>query len=226
MAEFIDPKTGEKTIEGAKTGANVDALGDGRAGTQLKTRITASDVLGTISEDMIPDKGEPAKWYLRIIGEISGYETGRTTFGPYVKLKGEFTSTDMRTGQILTGSTCILPGLAEMIVRRQLDVVNFGSENGPKMVTFGMEIGLDWNKPDIKMVDGKEIAFKKYMWAIRPLGSTVETPLMRLTRELNEKSKALALAAPSDPDAPLVNMFSDTVPTLVDESAVKTKSRR
>jgi hypothetical protein len=197
-------ETIEKVVIGVESNEELNTLGDMNVGAKVESRITAGGALGTVSEEMIPDKGEPTRWYLRILGEMTGYETGRSQFGPFVKLKGEFTVTDLRDGTVKGAKTAILPGLGENVIKRQADHVGFGTESGPRSIVFGMEIGLDWNKPDIKSVNGKEIVFKKYMWAIRPLGSTVETPLMRLTRELNARAAQATLAGAGDAPVSLI----------------------
>jgi hypothetical protein len=188
-------ETETTTIAGNKNGDIVDTT-TGGTGKEARVRksLTPSSLVGKITQEMIPEKGAPTTWLLEIFGQVEGFETGQTQFGPFIRLKGEFIADNLLTGEQTDGPTAILPALAEMVVRNQLRAVGFGTPNGPKAVTFAMRVGIDWNKPDEQIIDGKAVMLKKYTWAIAPIGAQAKTPLRLIKEQMQE---AMRLNAPS-----------------------------
>jgi hypothetical protein len=191
------------TIAGNKNGDIVDTtIGGTGKEARVRKSLTPSSLIGKITQDMIPEKGAPTAWLLEIFGQVEGFETGQTQFGPFVRLKGEFIADNLLTGEQSEGPTAILPALAEMVVRNQLRAVGFGTEGGPKAVMFAMRVGIDWNKPDEQIIDGKTVALKKYTFAIAPIGAQAKTPLrlikeqMQASMRLDAPSPQAALGAP------------------------------
>jgi hypothetical protein len=171
---------------------NTTAGGESEAETRFRKQITPEKIVGKILQDWIPNKGEEPRWLFSIYGQVEGFSIGQTQFGPYMKLTGEFLAKNYLTGVETDGPVAILPALGEMIVRNQLRAVGFGTPNGPRAVVFGMEIGIEYNKPDEFEINGDKVTVKKYSWAIRPIGARAKTSL-RMVRDMMESQR---LAAP------------------------------
>jgi hypothetical protein len=174
----------------------VDTTQGGGTQQRVRKQLTTANLLGRVTHDMIPEKGEPPKWVLNIYGQVEGYETGTSQFGDYVRLTGEFIATNNLTGEVTDGPTCILPGIAEMVIKNQFKAVGFGQPGGPRAIVFGMDIGIEWNKPDEQIIDGKTVMIRKHTWAVRPIGQKAKTPLAIVREQMEAARNQLELGNP------------------------------
>jgi hypothetical protein len=181
---------------GDQSGDVVDTTQGGVA-QRVRKQLTTANLLGKVTHDMIPEKGEPPKWAINVYGQVESFETGQSQYGPYVKLGGEFIATNLLTGEVTDGPVAILPAIGEMVIRNQLKAVGFGTPGGPRAITFAMDIGIEWNKPDEQIIDGKTVMIKKHTWAVRPIGQKAKTPLALIREQMEAQRGVLAIAAPT-----------------------------
>jgi hypothetical protein len=188
-------------IAGSESGDIVDTTigGEKTANQRIRKQLTTANVLGRVTHDMIPEKGEPPKWVINIYGQVESFEKGVGTYGEFIKLGGEFIWTNLLTGEEIDGPVSILPGLAEMVVKNQFKAVGFGEPGGPRAIVFAMDIGIEWNKPDEQIIDGKKVEIRKHAWAVRPVGQRAKTPL-RLLKEQMEKERHAPRIAEEQPN--------------------------
>jgi hypothetical protein len=186
-------------VRGNDAGDVVDTTQGGTTQGRFRKQITVEKIIGKVLQDWIPEKGQEPKWLVSIMGQVEAFETGQTQFGPFMRLGGEFISTNLLTGEETDGPVCILPGMGEMVVRNQLRAVGFGSgkPDAPKAVVFGMDIGIEWNKPDEFEINGEKVIVKKYTWAIRPRGAKAKTSLRMIKEQMDADQKLLAAAPPA-----------------------------
>lgn len=116
---------------------------------ELVRKLSPDSILG-------PDRKRPEAptWFYRIMGRVTGSESGTTQYGPYTELSGEFTAFRFDTGETFTSFRCFLPcGMADSIAERLK--VSEGST-----VEFVFDIGL---KPATGKREGDD---KRYEYMI------------------------------------------------------------
>ncbi len=162
-------------------------------------KITAARMCGGV----IP-KPEPGQtiWLFSLYGQIEKIEVGSTEYGDFLRLVGDFLGDSFTTGETVAATSAILPSIAEQIVRNQLSAVGFGAEDGPKTVTFAMDIGVEFSKAGAA----------GYTWVVKPVGASKKSPLQMY----REAIKARRLS--SQPEAPKVLEHAQDANAIPDEA--------
>lgn len=112
-----------------------------------------------------------------IFGEASRTEIGQTTYGEFVRFRGNFAGVNLSTGEKFRAGAMILPPLIQDILAAAVD-----QADGP--IQFGLEIGV---KPSEKGNTG-------YEYTVRPLLEPEENDALMLLE--SKLTPLLSLAAP------------------------------
>lgn len=134
-------------------------------------------------KDVFSATGKPVK-VMRVLGQVSGFSTGESDFGSYVKLFGQFLATNMVTGEETPASTALLPNeVGEPLAA----AVKAGAES----VDFAVELYVEFD----------ENAATMYKFSARSLikpetPKPIQSLMARMESMGIELSKPLAIAAP------------------------------
>lgn len=124
---------------------------------------------------------------LRVIGMVRAKEVGTTTFGDFVRFKGEFHATNLLTGEVSASAVCFLPSPVDQMLA---DVLNGRPEGDKNPVEFGFDISV---LPDPKTEVG-------YQYRVTTLLEAKQSnPMEDLMAKLTA-AKPLAIAAPVKAD--------------------------
>lgn len=123
---------------------------------------------------------------MRLVGLARRYELGTSLYGEFLKFSGEFSATDLTTGEVSIGATAFLPGPVDALLKLQIDELG---NDGKTPVEFAFDISV---VPDEK----SEVGFQ---YRVRTLTeSKVSDPLAALAARVG----APKLAAPEPKSAP------------------------
>lgn len=138
---------------------------------QLVKKITCRDVMGNMKE-IIRESGKKngeKVGLFTIIGQVIGFTTGESQYGPWVKLKGRFRATNVLTGEVFTSSVAMLPDEATDPILAALTLDDVSS------VDCGFDIAA-------KIDDTTAVG---YQYVVTPLMKPAEDdPLERLNRQI------------------------------------------
>jgi len=150
--------------------------------SKLIKKITPKTVLGKI-KSIAHDLTETTP-VMRVVGIARGLSTGEGDYGSWVKFKGDFSATNLLTGDVFRSPACILPGIAgDLIESAVMDSENNGVE-------FGFDITLEPSDSPV----GYEFS------AIPLLETKEETPLDSLMALVND-AHALPLIGEDEAEA-------------------------
>lgn len=151
---------------------------------KIISKISVKTVWGSKPDAPTKDKGTEAQWLMQIIGQATGFTTGDTDKGNWVKLIGAFQATNLETGELFRSGACFLPNVALNLIMGELKAAETQS------VAFGFRIG----------VIRDEASATNYVYTCDPIGEVFEhDPLQPLIEkmkanppEAEEKQKTAA----------------------------------
>jgi len=200
----------------------IDTSIDVDASAAVRRKITSESVVGKITQDMMPGPNEPTAWLYTVFGEIEKLSVESGTYGDFIRLEGEFIGQSYvpdKNGVFneVTAGQAILPSLGEFVVRKHLASVGFGTDKGPKTVTFAMDVGISYHKgEDMKVPDGKggetNVHVKKFQWTVRPVGAVAKTPLQLWKDKMLSQRKGL-------PFTPRAEIAHSEMPPVIEAKA-------
>lgn len=96
---------------------------------RIEKKLTVKKICGDVQKVVrqFVDPADPEKMdgeiipLARIVGATSGYETGETDMGTYLKFRGQFRGTNLQTGEEFRSGSCILPEQAADQIAAALD---------------------------------------------------------------------------------------------------------
>lgn len=97
-------------------------------------KITIKDVCGTVQ------KPESATTLMRVVGIAKDFDTGTTTFGEFIKFKGQFRAINIATGEAFDSGAMILPDIANNLIFGAL------SSEGANAVEFAFDLAIKPSK--------------------------------------------------------------------------------
>jgi hypothetical protein len=91
------------------------------------------------------EKGSPTPVaVLRVYGRIVDTEKGQTTFGPFIKFRGEHEATNLIDSSVHRSKVLILPEVAEAALS---DMLASGQSEDPKaIVTYALDVTVEYHK--------------------------------------------------------------------------------
>jgi hypothetical protein len=135
-------------------------------------------------KEVFSSTGKPVKM-MRVLGQVSGFSTGESDFGSYVKLSGDFFATNMITGEETTASQALLPSeIGEPIAN--------AIKAGASAIDFAVEVYVEFDESSATMYKFSARSL------IKPETPKPITALMDRMASLGvEMTKPLAIAAPT-----------------------------
>ena len=169
--------------------------------TALKKKITVKDVIGKVipalkkaglTEDTKDENSvtgvtfPPNTGILRVIGQVTGYTTGESDYGPWTKFRGDFQGINLLTGEECRSRACHVPDLMGD------DIVAALKIEGNTAVEFAVDITVS----PMNSAQG-------YSYEVVPLVDVArDDPLDRLRALVDEKAPLKQLSAPDPEPAP------------------------
>jgi len=101
----------------------------------IVSKITVKGICGALKE---PEK--PVK-LLQVYGLVRSSEVGKTTYGEYIRFRGNFEAVNLETGQMYQSGALILPAIAESLLYGAAASLEEGSA-----LRFAFEIGIKPSK--------------------------------------------------------------------------------
>lgn len=127
---------------------------------------------------------------MRVLGNVTGYATGDSDFGPYTKLKGQFQATNLQTGEVLEG--CSLAILPAVVADNVAGAILAGAES----VQFAVEMDTRFSEKAATMYEFEARTLLKPQTP-DPLKALMDS----MATQGIEMTKPLTLAAPKLSDA-------------------------
>lgn len=147
---------------------------------QILSKLSIKTAVGDTKQFKAFEKQTPV---LRVIGLVRAKETGTTTYGDFVRFKGEFHATNLLTGEASVSAVCFLPSPVDQMLA---DVLNGRAEGDKNPVEFGFDI-------DVLPDPATEVG---YQYRVRTLVEAKQSdPMEDLMAKLNSAAP-LAIAAP------------------------------
>jgi hypothetical protein len=115
-----------------------------------------------------------------VIGRVSKYEVGQSTFGEFTKFRGSFEATNVETGKVYKSGACFLPQVVEALL---VDAVDNAPDNSA--VDFALAIGVKFSE-----------TATGYEYTVEPLTELKEADELTALRQVAMK----ALPAPATAD--------------------------
>lgn len=147
---------------------------------QILSKLSIKTAVGDTKQFKQFEKQTPV---LRVIGLVRAKETGTTTYGDFVRFKGEFHATNLLTGEASVSAVCFLPSPVDQMLA---DVLNGRPEGDKNPVEFGFDI-------DVLPDPATEVG---YQYRVRTLVEAKQSdPMEALMTKLNGAAP-LSIAAP------------------------------
>lgn len=144
---------------------------------------------------------------LRVVGIAAKAIPDATEQGPFLRFKGRFQATNLRTGAEFFAGSAILPKVAEELLGGALEAVDSGSS---PQVSFGFDISARYD----------ETAITKYVYEIVPLMQPQEDdPLAMLAKSVAATAPLPSLPAPAADPAPTGGPAGDVPDPAGDDPA-------
>lgn len=107
----------------------------------------------SLSKDEVATVGREKRTALySMIGKVTRAIPGNSDYGPYLRLRGMFEATDLKTGEIKQSAVAIVPGILEELID--------GAMAGGAEVSFAVVMGVE---PD----PGAGVGYRWYLETIR-----------------------------------------------------------
>lgn len=152
------------------------------AGNRILRKITVRDTMGAewMKKEML-DAVEAKKgktlWLCTIIGVVGGFKPGSTDKGEFIRLNGQFKSTNLLTGEQFRCGSAILPGFVSEPIAAQV-------KSGGADIQFAIKIGAHYD----------ETSVTKYVYDVASLIAPQENDALAM---LEQQAGIKALPAPS-----------------------------
>lgn len=141
---------------------------------QIIKKVSASTVIGSTKElRKLAESGEGKSVdIMRVVGVAIGVKSGMSSYGEWVALRGNFSATNMETGEEFRGSTLYVPDEITDMIAAQLSTAT--------SVEFGVIIGVK----ESDLVIG-------YEYVVTPLMDTGESdPIAALNAKIDKALEA------------------------------------
>lgn len=176
MAKNTKNDTAEPTTDTAEP--TTDAPKSDKGG-ELISKIT---IAGCNAQPKAKSVKEGEKFpILMVVGMAHRAEVGQTTFGEFIRFRGNFVGVNLKTGERFKSGALILPSLIQDILHTAVS-----ESEGP--VEFGIEIGVKYS----------EKGNTGYEYTVRPLQEPTEADSLSLLEDrlTGKLSVAVPLLAP------------------------------
>lgn len=165
-----------------------------------KAQLLAYAIGGKANDDAVT--GAPVK-LLRVVGQVTGFKTDESDYGPYTQLNGIFVGTNMQTGEQVQVARAILPGAIGELLSNAV-------RNGAEAVDFAVEVYIEYDEAAATMYKFSTRslmepeapkAVDSIMAKLAAAGITLDAPLQLAAPTLNKDAAKKQAEAEAKADA-------------------------